>query len=120
MSSRKADKKRGVKMAKQPEKNQDKIDVLYQWLTYELQQARDTLLTEVRMSSAQIGSLYGELKSESEQSMKAVSQEIRSSYKQNQTIYDGLHGFQIPADILLIRSLQRLHNQNLHMLFTLL
>ena len=77
-------------MAKQPEKNQDKIDVLYQWLSYELQQARDTLLTEVRMSSAQIGSLYGELKSESEQSMKAVSQEIRYSYKQNQTIYDGL------------------------------
>ncbi len=77
-------------MAKQPEKNQDKIDVLYQWLSYELQQARDTLLTELKMSSAQIGSLYGELKSENEQSSKAVSQEIRYSYKQNQTIYDGL------------------------------
>ncbi len=77
-------------MAKQPEKNQDKIDVLYQWLSYELQQAKDTLLTELKMSSAQIGSLYGELKSEHEQSSKAVSQEIRYSYKQNQTIYDGL------------------------------
>ncbi len=77
-------------MAKQPEKNQDKIDVLYQWLSYELQQAKDTLLTELKMSSAQIGSLYGELKSENEQSSKAVSQEIRYSYKQNQTIYDGL------------------------------
>ncbi len=77
-------------MAKQPEKNQDKIDVLYQWLSYELQQAKDALLAEVKMSSAQIGSLYGELKSEHEQSSQAVSQEIRYSYKQNQTIYDGL------------------------------
>ena len=77
-------------MAKQPEKNQDKIDVLYQWLSYELQQAKDALLTELKMSSAQIGSLYGELKSENEESSKAVSQEIRYSYKQNQTIYDGL------------------------------
>ncbi len=77
-------------MAKQPEKNQDKIDVLYQWLSYELQQARDTLLTEVKLASAQIGSLYGELRSENEQTTKAVSQEIRYSYKQNQTIYDGL------------------------------
>ena len=77
-------------MAK-PEKTQpDKIDALYQWLSYEVQQARDALLTEVRMSSAQIGSLYSELKSESEKASSAVSQEIRFSYKQNQTIYDGL------------------------------
>ena len=41
-------------MAK-PEKNQpDKIDALYQWLSFELQQAKDALLTELRMSSAQI------------------------------------------------------------------
>lgn len=77
-------------MAKQPEKNQDKIDVLYQWLSYELQQTKDALLTELKMSSAQIGSLYGELKSENDASSKAVAQEIRYSYKQNQTIYDGL------------------------------
>ncbi len=77
-------------MAKQPETNQDKIDVLYQWLSYELQQTKDTLLTELKMSSAQIGSLYGELKSENDASSKAVAQEIRYSYKQNQTIYDGL------------------------------
>ena len=77
-------------MAKQPERNQDKIDALYQWLSYELQQARDQLLSEVRMASAQIGSLYGELKNENEKASKAVSQEIRYSYKQNQTIYDGL------------------------------
>ena len=77
-------------MAK-PEKNQqDKIDALYQWLSFELQQARDTLLGELRMSSAQIGSLYNELKAESEESTSAISQEIRYSYKQNQTIYDGL------------------------------
>ena len=78
-------------MAK-PEKNHqpDKIDALYQWISFELQQARDTLLTELRMSSAQIGSLYSELKNDSEKSASAVSQEIRYSYKQNQTIYDGL------------------------------
>lgn len=77
-------------MAK-PEKTQpDKFDALYQWLSYEVQQARDALMTEVRMSSAQIGSLYNELKNDSEQTSATVAQEIRYSYKQNQTIYDGL------------------------------
>ena len=77
-------------MAKQPERTQDKIDVLYQWLSYELQQAKNALLEEMKLSSTQIGSLYGELKSEQDKSSKAVSQEIRYSYKQNQVIYDGL------------------------------
>ena len=77
-------------MAKQPERTQDKIDVLYQWLSYELQQAKTALLDELKISSTQIGSLYGELKNEQDKSSKAISQEIRYSYKQNQVIYDGL------------------------------
>lgn len=77
-------------MAK-PERTQpDKFDALYQWLSYELQQAKDALMTEVRLSSAQIGALYQEMKNDSDEASKAVSQEIRYSYKQNQTIYDGL------------------------------
>ncbi len=77
-------------MAKPEKTQQDKFDALYQWLSYELQQARDALMTEVRMSSAQIGSLYSELKNDSEKTSATVAQEIRYSYKQNQTIYDGL------------------------------
>lgn len=77
-------------MAKPEKTQQDKFDALYQWLSYELQQARDALMTEVRMSSAQIGALYTEMKNDSEKTSSAVAQEIRYSYKQNQTIYDGL------------------------------
>ena len=74
------------------EKKTNQVDLLgvYQYLSRELQQAKDALLTEVRMASAQIGSLHGDLKDTSDKSMMAVSQEIRFSYKQNQTIYDGL------------------------------
>ena len=74
------------------EKKTNQVDLLgvYQYLSRELQQAKDALMTEVRMASAQIGSLHGDLKDTSDKSMMAVSQEIRFSYKQNQTIYDGL------------------------------
>jgi hypothetical protein len=37
-----------------------------------------------------MGSLYQGIKADSDKSIQAVSQEIRYSYKQNQTIYDGL------------------------------
>ena len=37
-------------MAKQPERTQDKIDVLYQWLSYELQQAKTALLFLIEMT----------------------------------------------------------------------
>ena len=54
-------------MAK-PERTQpDKFDALYQWLSYELQQAKDALMTEVRLSSAQIGALYQEMKNDSDE-----------------------------------------------------
>mgnify|MGYP003308571911 CR=1 FL=1 len=72
------------------EKTQDKLDAVYQWLVIELQKARDTLLSELRMSSAQIGALHSELKNESAQTSAVVAQELRFTYRQNQTIYDGL------------------------------
>ena len=70
--------------------NQPDLLGVYQYLSRELQQAKDALLMEVRMASAQIGSLHGDLKDAHDKSASAVSQEIRFSYKQNQTIYDGL------------------------------
>ena len=74
------------------EKKTKQVDLLgvYQYLSRELQLAKDALLNEVRLASAQIGSLHGDLRDSSEKSTQAVSQEIRFSYKQNQTIYDGL------------------------------
>ena len=70
----------------------NQVDLLgvYQYLSRELQQTRDALMMEVRMASAQIGSLHGDLKDVHDKSTTAVAQEIRFSYKQNQTIYDGL------------------------------
>lgn len=60
-----------------------KIDALYSWLSYDLQKLKKELLNEVKSASAQT--------SESAQnSSKLVTQEIRYSYVQNQTIYDGL------------------------------
>lgn len=78
-------------MAKTDKKN-NQVDLLgvYQYLSRELQMAKDALTTEVRMASAQIGNLHGDLKDSSDKAITAVSQEIRFSYKQNQTIYDGL------------------------------
>ena len=72
------------------EKTQDKLDAVYQWLVIELQKARDVLLSELRMSSAQIGALHTELRNESAQTSSIVAQELRYTYRQNQTIYDGL------------------------------
>lgn len=72
------------------EKTQDKLDAVYQWLVIELQKARDVLLSELRMSSAQIGALHTELRNESAQTSTVVAQELRYTYRQNQTIYDGL------------------------------
>lgn len=70
----------------------NQVDLLgvYQYLSRELQQTKDALLMEVRMASAQIGSLHGDLKDAHDKSASTVAQEIRFSYKQNQTIYDGL------------------------------
>ncbi len=67
-----------------------KIDALYSWLSYDLQRMKGELMNELKYSSVQIGSLYQEMKADKSSSAQAITQEIRFSYKQNQTIYDGL------------------------------
>ena len=67
-----------------------KIDALYSWLSYDLQRMRAELMNELKLASVQTSSLYQELKADKTESAQAITQEIRYSYKQNQTIYDGL------------------------------
>ncbi|MBE7085557.1 MAG: hypothetical protein E7366_00180 [Clostridiales bacterium] len=67
-----------------------KIDALYSWLSYDLQRVKSELMNELKMASVQTGALYQEMKSDKDSSSQAITQEIRFSYKQNQTIYDGL------------------------------
>ncbi len=67
-----------------------KIDALYSWLSYDLQRMRKELINELKIASVQTSSLYQELKADKNASAQAITQEIRYSYKQNQTIYDGL------------------------------
>ena len=64
------------------EKNTNQVDLLgvYEYLRDQLEAAKNTLVTEVRMASAQISSLHGDLKSSSDKATMAVSQEIRFSY----------------------------------------
>ncbi len=73
-------------------KKSNQVDLLgvYEYLRDQLEATKNTLMTEVRMASAQISSLHGDLKASNDKATMAVSQEIRFSYKQNQTIYDGL------------------------------
>ncbi len=77
-------------MADKKQVEASKIDALYSWISYDLQKAKGDLLNELKLSSMQSGALYQELKSEKDKSAQAIAQEIRFSYKQNQTIYDGL------------------------------
>lgn len=67
-----------------------KIDALYSWLSYDLQRVKSELMNELKMASVQTGALYQEMKNDKDSSSQAITQEIRFSYKQNQTIYDGL------------------------------
>ena len=77
-------------MADRKQMESSKIDALYSWISYDLQKIKSELLTELKYSSVQVGSLYQEMKGDKDKSSQAISQEIRYSYKQNQTIYDGL------------------------------
>ena len=73
-------------------KKTNQVDLLgvYEYLRDQLEATKNVLMNEVRMASAQISSLHGDLKASNDKATMAVSQEIRFSYKQNQTIYDGL------------------------------
>ena len=77
-------------MADKKQLEASKIDALYSWISYDLQKMKGELLKEMKYSSVQVGSLYQAVQSDKDKSAQAISQEIRSSYKQNQTIYDGL------------------------------
>ena len=98
-----ADKKQANK---QKPEAVSKIDALYSWLSYDLQKMKGELLKELKYSSVQFGSLYQEIKNDREQSSKAIAQEIRYSYKQNQTIYDGL------AEMITVKVGQRLDSMD--------
>ena len=67
-----------------------KIDLLYKWLSYDLSKLRSELMNELQYSSMQIGSLYGQIKSDRDSEVAEITQELRYTYKQNQNIYDGL------------------------------
>ena len=77
-------------MADKKQMDTSKIDALYSWLSYDLKKLKGELLNEMKYASVQTGALYQELKADKDKSAQAMSQEIRYSYKQNQTIYDGI------------------------------
>ena len=77
-------------MADKKQLEASKIDALYSWISYDLQKMKGDLLKEMKYSSVQLGSLYQAVQNDKDKSAQAISQEIRYSYKQNQTIYDGL------------------------------
>ena len=75
-------------MADKNKKNN--FEALYQWVSYDLQSVRGELMNELKISSAQIASMYERISSENNGGIGAISQEIRYSYKQNQNIYEGM------------------------------
>lgn len=75
---------------KKTNESSNKIDLLYKWISYDLQRMRNELLNEMKYSSLQVGSLYGQLKGDRESEVSEITQELRYTYKQNQSIYDGL------------------------------
>lgn len=76
-------------MADKNKKNNN-FEALYQWVSFDLQHMRGELMNELKISSAQIASMYERISSESNGGIAAISQEIRYSYKQNQNIYEGM------------------------------
>ncbi len=85
-----ADRKIQQQQQQQQPQGASKIDALYSWLSYDLQRIKGELLKELQYSSVQVGSLYQELKNDQATSARAITQEIRFGYQQNQNIYDGL------------------------------
>lgn len=71
-------------------KKSNNFEALYQWVSYDLQRIRGELMNELKLSSAQIASMYERISTESNGGIAAVAQEIRYSYKQNQNIYEGM------------------------------
>ena len=68
-----------------------KIDALYQWISYDLKRMKEELMNELKYSSIQMGSMYEQMKADSDESAAAIAQELRYGYIQHQSIFDGLN-----------------------------
>jgi hypothetical protein len=77
-------------MAEKIKKVNPKKDDLYQVLSNDLKTMKDDLVTEVKVSAAQVASMYKGVKDASASSASALAQEVRYGYKQNQNIYEGI------------------------------
>ena len=78
-----------------PTKGQNRKDYgslmgVVEYINRELEKIKNELKLEMQLASAQIAGLHGELKDVHDNSSSAIAKEIRFSYLQNQTIYDGL------------------------------
>ena len=68
-----------------------KIDALYQWISYDLKRMKEEIMNELKYSSIQMGSMYEQMKADSDESAATIAQELRYGYIQNQSIFDGLN-----------------------------
>lgn len=77
-------------MSEKIKKGNPKKEDLYQAISQDLQSVKDDLVTEVKVSAAQVASLYRDAQNANALSASAIAQEIRYGYKQNQNIYEGV------------------------------
>ena len=66
------------------------LEILYQSIARDLLKVKGELLNEVKFSSAQVGALCETIKDDKNGANAALAQELRYSYKQNQSIYQGV------------------------------
>ena len=66
------------------------LEILYQSIARDLLKLKGELLNEVKFSSAQVGALCETIKDDKNGANAALAQELRYSYKQNQSIYQGV------------------------------
>ena len=71
-------------------KDQGSLSGVVEYIERELDKLKSELKMELQLASAQIGGLHGELTASHDKSASTIAKEIRFSYLQNQTIYDGL------------------------------
>lgn len=66
------------------------LEILYQSIARDLLKVKGELLNEVKFSSAQVGAMCEMIKDDKNGANAALAQELRYSYKQNQSIYQGV------------------------------
>ena len=77
-------------MADKNKKGNPKGEELYQWISGDLQGVKNALIAELKVSAAQVASMYENVKTANAAASGAIAQEIRYGYKQNQNIYEGV------------------------------